>query len=369
MRVSTAERRILAAARDIVSGEARLVIELAAFDAADAAAGYGFDSTAAWLAWRCEMASGTAREYVRIARALKRMPEVAAALLNGRVGFSRVRAITRIATEKDQAYWLELAASHSAAELEAIVRDRRAAAMLADPSLQNEQRSLRTRPAAGGMVGVEGLLPAVEGAIFDRALLAAERSLPAGDETDAELSGAPPADRRRADALVEIARSYLGGVTAAAGGASERYAVLVHLDGLTGQARLHDGPALPPETFAPLLSSAKIYLADREGRVAPATRRLSRAMRGAIMLGRPVCAYPGCRNRVWIDVHHRIHQAHGGGHDKHNLVTLCSQHHRAVHQLDLTLSYDAQGRIQAHTADGILINEIPPPLQTEHMAS
>ncbi len=371
MKRSPVERRILAAAADIVSGEARLVIELGAFDDANAAAGYGYDSTAAWLAWRCEMAPGTAREYVRVARALRRLSAVKEAMQAGRVGFARVRAITRLATEESQEEWLALAGAHSTAELEVIVRDRRSAAMMADPSLQAAHRMMRTRRTTSGMLGVEALLPAVEGAIVDRALAAAARDGSALQESDESLAGAPLADRRRADALVALARSYLAGHQRPAR-SGERYDILIHLDGLTGQARLHDGPALPSETFAPLLSSARIYLTDREGRVAPSSKRLSRAMRRAILFGRPTCAYPGCRNSVHIDIHHKIHQAHGGAHGKENLVPLCSQHHRAVHRLGLTLSYDAEGRMQAHTPDGALINELPQPLnarEDEQVAS
>jgi uncharacterized protein DUF222/HNH endonuclease len=364
MKVSIIERRILAATADIASGEARLVIALGSFDNANAAVSYGYDSTAAWLAWRCEMAPGTAREYVRIARALRALPSIAAALEHGRVGFARVRAITRIATAATQDEWLLLAGAHSAAELEAIVRDRRAAAMVADPSLQAEHRRLRTRWTSSGMLGVEALLPAVDGAILDRALAAAAADTAVSEETDQDLNGAPLPDRKRADALVAMARAYLAGNRGAAP-ESERYAVLIHLDGMTGEARLHDGPTLPSETFAPLLSSAKIFLADREGRLAPAPRRLSRAMRRAILFGRPECGYPGCHNSVHVDIHHKIQQARGGSHGKENLVPLCSAHHRAVHRLGLTLSYDEGGRIQAHTPDGTLINELPNPLRAE----
>ena len=35
-----------------------------------------FPSCAAWLSWKCQMASGTAREHVRVARALRSLPAI-----------------------------------------------------------------------------------------------------------------------------------------------------------------------------------------------------------------------------------------------------------------------------------------------------
>jgi len=39
-----------------------------------------------------------------------------------------------------------------------------------------------------------------------------------------------------------------------------------------------------------------------------------------------------CEERRWTEQHHLIHVAHGGKNDLLNLTTLCSGHHKFVHQ-------------------------------------
>ena len=58
----------------------------------------GFRSCAHWLNWRIGLDLGAAREKVRVARALEDLPAISEALRRGEVSYSKVRAITRIAT-------------------------------------------------------------------------------------------------------------------------------------------------------------------------------------------------------------------------------------------------------------------------------
>src|SRR2546425_1113750 len=61
----------------------------------------GFRSCAAWLAWRVGLEPGSAREWVRVARALGTLPLLAQALACGEISYSKVRALTRVATPVD----------------------------------------------------------------------------------------------------------------------------------------------------------------------------------------------------------------------------------------------------------------------------
>jgi hypothetical protein len=58
----------------------------------------GFESTAHWLSWRVGIDLVTARQKVRVARALEQLPLISDASRQGRLSYSRVRAMTRIAT-------------------------------------------------------------------------------------------------------------------------------------------------------------------------------------------------------------------------------------------------------------------------------
>ena len=76
----------------------RLLADLRAFDHARYWADEGAASCAAWLSWRVGWTPGTGREHVRVANALGRLPLIDGALREGRLSYSKVRAITRVAT-------------------------------------------------------------------------------------------------------------------------------------------------------------------------------------------------------------------------------------------------------------------------------
>jgi len=55
-------------------------------------------SCAHWLNWQCGLDLGAAREKLRVAHALERLPLMAAAMARGELSYSKVRALTRVAT-------------------------------------------------------------------------------------------------------------------------------------------------------------------------------------------------------------------------------------------------------------------------------
>jgi Domain of unknown function (DUF222) len=84
--------------------------------------GNGFRSCAEWLSWRVGLAPGAARKHVRVARALEHLPRLAEALARGEVSYSKVRALTRVATPETEARLLAVARAGTAAHVERIVR-------------------------------------------------------------------------------------------------------------------------------------------------------------------------------------------------------------------------------------------------------
>src|SRR5690606_34113035 len=83
----------------------------------------GLRSCAAWLSYRVGLSPAAAREKVRVARALESLPAIAAALEQGVVSYSKVRALTRVATTENESLLLGLARSATAAQLERICRE------------------------------------------------------------------------------------------------------------------------------------------------------------------------------------------------------------------------------------------------------
>src|SRR5688500_2932950 len=116
-------------ARAITTGAVRLAAATAArlrlvaeFDERGGWHGVGINSCAHWLAWQCGMAPVTAREHVRVARALRGLPRIAAAFTGGRLSYAKVRALTRIAAADCEAALLDFALSATASQTERFCR-------------------------------------------------------------------------------------------------------------------------------------------------------------------------------------------------------------------------------------------------------
>jgi len=58
---------------------------------------WSFKSCAEWLAYRSEISLSAAREKVRTAHALRSLPAISEAFAEGRLSYSKVRALTRVA--------------------------------------------------------------------------------------------------------------------------------------------------------------------------------------------------------------------------------------------------------------------------------
>ena len=110
--------RICAAAADAARCQFVLVELLGEFDALGGLRHWtGFKSLAHWLSWSCSMTPGVAREHVRVARALRRMPTIANLFREGRLSYSKVRQVTRVVDVVDEARLAGLAVTATAAQL------------------------------------------------------------------------------------------------------------------------------------------------------------------------------------------------------------------------------------------------------------
>src|SRR5215467_9601592 len=85
----------------------------------------GFRSCAHWLCWRVGLDPGAAREKVRVARALGVLPLLSEAMRRGEISYSKVRALTRIATPAIEKDLLTFGRAGTAAHVERLVRGMR----------------------------------------------------------------------------------------------------------------------------------------------------------------------------------------------------------------------------------------------------
>lgn len=134
------ESDICTLAGHLAAATCRWLLLLAEFDRREAWAAWGTRSCAHWLSWRCGLGFGTAREHLRVGRALVDLPLLRAEFAAGRLSYSKVRALTRIATPALEAELVALGLGAPAGHVERIVGSYRRA-------LDRERVPAEPRPA------------------------------------------------------------------------------------------------------------------------------------------------------------------------------------------------------------------------------
>jgi hypothetical protein len=168
--------------------EHALLTRLRLFDLHEAWAQTGFVSCAHWLSWRIGIGLEAAREKVRVARALGELEKVDVLFGRGELSYSKVRAITRVATAKTEQDFVDLALHATAAQVERLVRAYRRSADASaaqDGPVRDQRRYVRRSETAGGMVRIEMQLPPEEAALVWEALMAAGEQSEASAEASA----------------------------------------------------------------------------------------------------------------------------------------------------------------------------------------
>ncbi|WP_193104451.1 HNH endonuclease signature motif containing protein [Brachybacterium sp. FME24] len=391
--------RIQQQAAVIAEATCELLLSVADFDARGGVGWYvGLKSTAHWLSWACSMTSGTAREHVRVARALPEMPLTVAEFRAGRLSYSKVREISRVADRVEESMLVEMARAMTAAQLARTISSFRA--VEGSRLAQDAVRQARWQTREDGLVEIRAVLPAEIGAEVITALdLALDRDghdpervdpdapcAAAVTDTDdptaqrAAASTTPTLEQRKADALHSLARTFLHAEPDDRSG-EDRHLVIVQVSAetLTGNvpagtpeplptadesmgtptsSPTADVPAgtssrcgvvgqgpLEPRTAERLACSGKVALmiTDAGGEVlhlGRTSRLASRGQRRALRLRDTVCNFPGCHQSRHLDAHHTTPWSQGGATDIEGLALLCRRHHVMVHEGGLHLVPD-----------------------------
>ncbi len=340
------------------AADARLLALIAELDRRRGWAEWGVKSCAHWLNWKCGIDLGAARERVRVARALEMLPAMAAAMAEGRISYAKVRAMTRVADPGNESYLLNIALCGTARHVEDVVRGyRRAldAAELTREAVQQRDQRLWWHTEPDGSMVIRARLPAEVGALFVRALHAAQDTLPIPEDVSAETfsdgEDLHRSRKRRVEALATLAESFLATGPKDLSGA-DRHQIVVHVDAETfrdrsaGRCELEQGPSIAAETARRLACDSTVVriVDDAKGEpldVGRKTRTIPPPIRRALRARDHGCRFPGCCFKRYVDGHHVRHWADGGETKLGNLVTLCRFHHRLVHE----------GQIEIRTLD------------------
>ncbi len=351
--------------------EARFLTLLREFDTDRCWERLGLHSCAHWLNLKCGIGLNAAREKIRVANALAGLPLIAKAFAEGRVSYSKVRAMTRVAAPENEEYLMMIAKHGTAHHVEKLVRLYRRECRLraAQKEGPNSSRALHYHTDDDGMLVIEARLSPEQGALVLKALDAAVEQQP-----DVTAETRETISARRADALAEIAEGYLGSENVACNTA-DRHQVVVHVtaetlstsiaDDVTAEtSHVEDGPGVTAEMSRRIACDASLVrlVKDQKGEplsIGRKSRTIPPPMRRALIARDKGCRFPGCTHTRFVDGHHIEHWANGGETSLENLVLLCRHHHRLVHEGGFTCTRRFRGNVEFRDPEGVLLRNEP----------
>ena len=387
------ENNLTELAAHINAATYRFLLLIAEFDRREAWGHEGVKSCAHWLNWKCGLSLGAAREKIRVARALPDLPLVSGSFARGELSFSKVRAITRVATPDNEEYLHMIARHGTTAHVELLVRSfRRVERTDTETRVANQQhakRSLRYYHDDEGYLVIRARLPAEQGSAVVKAIetardslwkqrkdVSAETSFGKVIESNVEPEADEPYAAERADALELMAEAFQAGDATTRNG-GERTQVVIHVDEQVlkspespGRCECEAGPALAAQTARRLACDSALVkvVEDENGEplsVGRKTRSIPPAVRRALQLRDRHCRFPGCTSRHFLDAHHLRHWADGGETKTDNLALLCAAHHRLVHEGGFRIIHEKDGALSFMTPKGNRIQDYPEPVTSD----
>ena len=370
--------QITTLAGQINAANYRFLTLIAEFEHRKAWSGYGLKSCVHWLNWKCGISLGAAREKVRAALALTNLPKTKTAFQKGELSFSKVRALTKIATPKNESFLLNIAEYGTAHHMEKLVKSYRTVDNnltaeehsnitkaqqdlkqdttkqdIRKEDKQKENRSVICYQDNDGMWIIHAKLPAEEGSLVAKTLKELGDKLAETEpkNVSAETFSLNQAEekltfpQRRADALIALSEHYLATAQNASTNSltalksAERCQLTLHIQ--AGDQNIQpanlDGQWLPPSTVRRMACDAGLLIIEEDEvgnvlNIGRKSRIIPPAMTRALAIRDNGCQFPGCCETRYTEGHHIKHWADGGETKLDNLVTLCRYHHRELHK-------------------------------------
>ncbi|NLU83599.1 HNH endonuclease signature motif containing protein [Rhodococcus sp. HNM0569] len=349
----------------------------------------GYRDSAAWLAAHTLLEIGEARAIVGLAGSLLREPEIAETVASVEVSAKHAQIMCDFfehlpggfpnAVEEPEAFVEAKRECREAFFLASGVRGtvrgmQRVKATLeatfeTDEAPHSERADLNRFDLSrtlNGRYALRGDLDAESGEMLQAALSKLSAPRPADDGT----RDPRPPSQRRADALVEVGRRFLGaGLTGDEAGERPHLTVVIRERDLREQgvdvglgvgetSRASDGVRVPWTPWGGTLSIAAARKTACDSDVTPVvvdeagvplamgrtTRLVTQSQRRALRVRDRGCAFPGCGAPTgWTEAHHIVPWIDGGPTDLDNLVLLCGHHHRFLHH--------SKWRVEIHEDD------------------
>ena len=360
------EAEVQTAAARLAAATCEWLLMIAELDRREAYLSWECRSMAHWLSWKCALSLRTGREHVRVARDLERLPLSSAAFAEGRLSYSKVRALTRMVTAPElEADLVELALAATASQLDSIAAGCERVRRNNDP--EREERNHAKRSCSllldddgTGAITIRG--PADLLCEFVAAVEAAAERETANDGEEPEA--------RRFDAALTIARRYLQPEPEEVPSTTLVIRTEVELSAeadapgrvtTVGTIKAHGLP-ISRAAYERFRCDAAVAIErvlddgtiERTRTKEAIPRRVRRAVRHRDL---GCCRWPGCNARAALHVHHVRWRSRFGRNETANLVSLCHYHHRAVHHRGWQIDGDANGPLVFTDPSGRIANE------------
>ncbi|UCZ89468.1 HNH endonuclease signature motif containing protein [Gordonia sp. WA4-43] len=391
------EGRVLGYAAQITALTADFLELVAELDGRESWRGPGIHSLAHWLSWKAGIAPRTAHEQLRVAKAIRELPAIRTAFREGRLTYSKVRALTRVATPEREAELVNLALSCTASQLDRAVR----AMGQVDRNCGVEEESRPPVESTGrwkwnddGSLSVSLRLSPLDGARFlagtvraeyERTRTCDDPDLPSAESVPRNTdAGSAPEDSevvpsRRRDLWRQVPSNVAPAVVAMADMVHDGIAmpdlapgaeILIHAGDGVESAHLDDGPALSEAEVdeARCGASTRDVVSRRvpgqPGKLAllgvgRRKRVPNKALIRALFVRDRCCQVPGCGRTRHLHAHHVQLWSAGGRTDPDNLISLCGSCHRALHQGEFAITAHGEQRFSFHRPDGAEIEAAP----------
>jgi 5-methylcytosine-specific restriction endonuclease McrA len=261
----------------------------------------------------------TAHERLRVARSLAGLPVMENAFSEGRLGFTAVRELTRVATPATEAAWVDAAVGKTLREIEPMVANHQPGDHPDDPPTPQ----LRTKKLCLD-------LPPETYAAWRQAHLVLD-----------EEHGRRLEDHELLDIL---ARRGIADVPVRESTGRATYQVAVMACPCCKRVSQEGGGELIP--VGPEVIERAMCDVQWIGSIADSAQEQVKAsqdvpptvVRFIYRRDHGRCRVPGCRSTRCLEIHHIIHRADGGTHDVSNLILACSSCHKAHHDGRLIIS-------------------------------
>ncbi len=299
---------------------------------------FGFHGVEQYAEMRYHIRPPTTRSYLATGRALDELPEIDEAFCRGKLFWSQVRELARVATAETEAEWLDWARGRSAREIATHAGVRRKGERPADRA----RRRIRN-----ATFQASARLNALQWAKWGTAR----------EKFEAEL-GRPITDGEMMEQAADLLLSTRpdGSVPGRIAVNDSHYTIVTIQDPTTGAMAVEiDGELVSFGDQEFDNSGPEVPQEERDIETPPALRRLVLARDGF----RCLC----CGSRKNLTTHHLHWRSHGGRTVEENLGTLCDDCHGLVHDRCLVFRGTVPGNLRFFDAHGRELGELGEPVR------